>query len=289
MGALGVSTHALARELRKERSSFPIVVGATARCDAQMIRNVTESLRSGLTRAEVLAKYNVQESAIDVAHLLSPDLKKETARRRTEKTLAANRAAVTTWLSKREAASRTELRAALPGPISFLWRHDRAWIRGQFNSIPIRPRGGAQPPKAGRGRIDDADYDSEVAAAVRGALPAVQNLEPPRRITATLALQVSGVSLSAFERIAQGRMPKTKALLDGTVESLDAFVVRKLEYAFRRLSQERDTVTMIALRLRSGLTEKRLIQFSSLVRQEAEKWGMPISRRSARLLEMTAT
>ncbi len=129
------------------------------------------------------------------------------------------------------------------------------WLRSTLNALP-KQVGRVQVPCAGRGRVDDDEFDGNIVEKLEVASSSFLEVTPPRRLTATLALRLAEVPLSVLERISCGRMPKVDAFLKKVIESEEDYARRKLQYAFQQLATTRGTVTATSLRLASGFPRR---------------------------------
>lgn len=281
MTRLGISRHQLIRRIILGNIECPIVQGSNAKFDEGEIRRMIRQLRRGRTREWVQKTYGCNSSFIDQLAIYDRSLRDEMKQLRQKLTKQANRTAVLNFIAASSDVSRSEVWNSLPGPVSFLSQNDKTWLTKELRKLAERPRS-APGPRAGRGRIDDAQLDSEIVSKLQTVIPTMRELVPPRRLTPTLAIRLAGLPMvPTFAKAKAGRLPKTSVLFGEIRESTRAYVARKLEYAFVKMAQTRRTVTMISVRQASGLPESRLKEYRDVVQALALQLGMPFGERTS--------
>lgn len=278
--ALAIPRGKLVKRIISAGITCPINQGHAAKHSEAEIREMIEMLRKGVPREQILDKFSCYSSFLDQLPIYDASLRRDAKEARREDAKLRNRRAVTDFIKTGLQVSRSLLYEKLPGPMSFLERNDRAWLRAVMDEIP-RKQVTTQSPSAGRGRVDDEEFDRAVLAKLEGAKESAVKLKPPRRTTPTLALRLSGVPLLVFSRMAAGRMPRTEAFLSELTESEEDYTYRKLTYAFEKLAASRNTVTATGLRLASGFRPEKLRQHRDLVHRLAAEVGMPFNSRTA--------
>ena len=278
--ALGIHRTKLIQRIISAGITCPIVQGHAAKYSEAEIREMIEMVRKGMPREQIVYKFECVSSFLDQIPIYDASLRRDAKQARHEDAKRQNREAVTSFIKTTSSVTRALLYEALPGPMSFLARHDKTWLRAVMDEMP-RQIGATQAPNAGRGRVDDEEFDRSVLAKLESAKNLAPKLEPPRRMTPTLALRLSGVPLTIFARMGAGRMPRTEVFLGEFAESEEDYTHRKLRYALGKLAASRNTVTATALRLASGFTPQKLRQHRDLVHQLMAETGIPFNSRTA--------
>jgi hypothetical protein len=278
--ALGLSRHQLIQRIISAGLTCPIVTSSNSKYDAEALENMIRALRGGASIRAVQQTYGGNLSLYDQLAIYDPELRLIMKRHRQDRTRQANRQRFLDSIRTNPCITRTEIRNHLPGPASFLARNDKAWLDAQLASLSKATT--ARPgPSAGRNRRDDTELDAEIETKLRKVMPALRALQPPRRLTPTLALRLAEIPLAVFGKVNAGRMPRTQAVFDEFKEPLRSFVTRRLEYAIHRLMEERCTLTLVAIRLASGLTERVIESHRDVVQQIAQRDGLSFSPRAA--------
>lgn len=279
-GTLGISRPRLVRRIIDAGITCPVVQGSNAKFSESQIHEMMDLLRGGLPREHVEERYSCTSSFLDQIAVYDSSLREDARQARRERLKERHREAVSGFIKVSSDVTREMLREKLSGSVSFLERHDKTWLGIVLNGIPKRPAG-IRGPRAGRGRVNDDDFDLSTLARLKGVKEQALELTPPRRLTISLMFRLAGVPSKAFARLSAARMPQTEGFLKGCVETKADFTHRKLRYAFGKLAASRQTVTATSLRLVSGFTPERLRQHRGYIRQLAEESGMPFSTRAA--------
>lgn len=278
--ALGIHRGQLVRRILLAGITCKIALSANARFSEVEIRKMIELLREGVPRTDVEQKFSCSSVFLDEIAIYDASLREDAKKARREQKRAENREAVMTFIRETDGVSRAMLRKELPGPMSFLERADKPWLRSTLNALPkqlVR----VQVPSAGRGRVDDDEFDGKILEKLEAARERLFELIPPRRVTASLAFRLAEVRPNVFDRVSSGRMPRTDAFLKMIKESEEDYTRRKLRYAFQQLAATRATVTATSLRLASGFTPEKLKRHIDFIRQLTNETGMPFSLRAA--------
>lgn len=285
--ALRISRHRLIGRIINAGLTCPIVLGSNSKHSENAIRMMICALADGESRENVSRRFDCNSSFIDQLAIYEPKLRTTLKQQRYERTLRSNRQTVLDYI-KRPEATRGQLWKKLPGPMSFLGRHDPVWLKDQRAKIG-RLRRVSPRPAAGYGRVSDNELDLRIEAQLRAVVPAMRALQPPRRLTPSLAMNLAGVGMTVFSKINAGRLPRTRALLEEIKEDEAMFVARRLQYAFARLVKVRRTLTLTSLRLASGLRVAKLESHRATVQELAAQWGLPFSSRAAPRLTANAS
>ncbi len=129
--------------------------------------------------------------------------------------------------------TRTEMRRAVPGTYTWLYRHDREWLEAVLPpSIPRGKRkGGAQ-----KQRVDWNKRDRDLSGLVSQTVEDLLLKEgKPVRIT----LGIIGRAIGELALLEQhlDKLPKTKAVLEDVLETVEDFQVRRVEWAIGYLKE----------------------------------------------------
>ena len=277
--ALGINRSRLICRIIDAGIQCPIVQGCNAKYSEAEIREMMEMLRKGLPRAQIQQLFACASSFLDQIPIYDPTLRANAKVSRHHQSKVDHREAIEGYLKRHPGSARSQLRNALPGPISFLDRHDKTWLRAVLDGLPKQPSR-TQHPDAGRGRMDDDEFDRAVVGRLSAARDEMLEVVPPRRITVSLAFRVAAVPKGAYRRLFSGRLPRTEALLKEITEAENSYAERKLRYAVQQLAESRSTITATSLRLASGFRPAKLAQHREAIQRMAEEAGMTLQSRS---------
>ena len=278
--ALGIHRGQLVRRIVLAGITCKIALSPNAKFSEIEIREMIELLRKGVLRKDVELKFSCGSAFLDEIAIYDASLREDAKKARHERKIVENQEAIMRFIGETEGVSRAMLREELPGPVSFLERADMPWLRSTLNALP-RQSVRVQVPSAGRGRVDDDEFDGKILEKLEAVRERLFELIPPRRVTTTLAFRLAEVPLTVFDRMSSGRMPRTDAFLKMATESEEDYTRRKLRYAFQQLAATRATVTATSLRLASGFTPEKLKRHLDLIHQLVNETGMPFSSRAA--------
>lgn len=281
--ALGIHRTQLIRRIFKAGIQCPIVQGSNAKYSEEEIREMMEMLRKGVPRVQIKQRFSCASSFLDQIPIYDPTLRTDAMAARNQHCKVENREAVERYIREHPDSPKSKLREALPGPLSYLDRHDKAWLCAVLNGLPKQPSK-TRHPNAGRGRVDDDEFDCAVVGRLSVAKDQMLQLDPPRRITVSLAFRVAEVPKTAYGRLVGGRLPRTEAWLQQVTETDDAYAERKLRYALQHVAKSRSTLTTTSLRTASGFPRAKLEQHQVAIRRVAEEMGLPLHSRSKRVL-----
>lgn len=281
--ALGIRRGQLVRRIVLAGIACKIVLSPNSRFSEAEIREMIELLRKGIPRKDVEQKFLCGSAFLDEVAIYDASLREDAKKARREKRRIENREVVMKFIRETVGVSRAMLWEDLPGPMSFLRRADMSWLCSTLNALP-KQLVTVQVPSAGRGRVDDDEFDGKILKKLEAVRERVFELIPPRRVTASLAFRLAEVPPNVFDRVSSGRMPRTDAFLKMVTESGEDYTQRKLRYAFQQLAATRATVTATSLRLASGFTPEKLKRHLDFIHHLVNETGMPFSSRAARWL-----
>lgn len=124
--------------------------------------------------------------------------------------------------------TRTQLRRHAPALYARLYRSDRGWLMRQ-TSAPAQ--------RLATARVDWIARDLDVAERVGEMINDLRLESPPARVTRSVVLK--RLHLTSLLAHRASKMPRTMALLNKGCESIEAFQVRRLVFAFRNGSAGR--------------------------------------------------
>jgi hypothetical protein len=277
--ALKVHRGQLIRRIIQAGITCPIVQGRNAKCSESDIRGMMDMMRAGVPREQILEMFSCASSFLDQLPIYDSSLRADAKNARYEATKMENRDCVSRYITETDGVTRAALWRGLPGPMSFLHRHDREWLCSMLGRLS-RQRSRVRVPTAGRGRVNDGDFDRMTLERLESVKEQLTQINPPRRVTPTLAIRLAGLPLRVFAKLAEGRLPRTQAFLQEVAETEEQYVRRKLWYTLGQLAASRHTVSIKALRLASGFPPEKLRRYRELIHQMAEEMGMPINSRS---------
>jgi hypothetical protein len=132
----------------------------------------------------------------------------------------------TSWLTALHANSEagvTKLRSIAPGIYTWLYRHDRIWLK---EHTPMR----AKKNKTGYHRVDWAERDARLAEEVIFAATRLKNL-PGRPVHITLSAIGREIGQVALLQQHLVRLPRTAEALKEHLESREVYAVRRIQWA----------------------------------------------------------
>ncbi|MGR0189034.1 TnsD family Tn7-like transposition protein [Azospirillum aestuarii] len=128
---------------------------------------------------------------------------------------------------------RKALAGRLPNEHAWLYRHDRTWLKAHSPAPVVRP-----PPVAHQ---DWTVVDQDLAAALRKSADAILLLVPPVRVTlAELERQLGRPGWICNRR---PKLPQTLAMLASVRESVEAFQLRRIVWAYDALQRSGESTS----------------------------------------------
>lgn len=159
------------------------------------------------------------------------------------------------WLSLTSAnpqIGRTELSKSAPSLYSYLSNTDPNWL---MRHSPPRKQSTPKPRT-----LDWTKEDTILAAAVVAAIVQINGIEPPRRVTIEAIADLVGHSSRLRKHLK--KMPRTASIIDSHLESLEAFHVRRVNWAEATFRSEQTAPT------KSALVRRAMVGFSMAVGNE---------------------
>src|SRR5260370_580158 len=131
----------------------------------------------------------------------------------------------TSWLTSlrtNPGAGVTKLRKITPGIYTWLYRHDKIWLKAYTPACTEK--------KIGYHRVDWAERDAGLAEKVISVATRLKNL-PGRPVHLTLSAIGRELGQVALLQQHLDKLPKTAEALKGLVESREAYAVRRIQWA----------------------------------------------------------
>jgi len=275
--AMNLSRGELIKAIKKAGLRCPIVVSPNSKFDEATIRLMIEDMKKGVSWSEMRGKFDCSDDILQVLPVYAPELAAQSKTSRRQNRINDFRKVVDDAVES--GLARTEIRNSFPTELSYLDRHDRAWLLKRLALVPCLPK--AAPKKGvGRGQgIRDRSEGGRLLFALKAALQAAKSLEPPRRVSKTLLMQTAGLKSSLFGKLERGRHAEVRAFLVANEEQYEDFIERKLAFAFRKLEAATPIrpITLVRLRLASGLTEAVLISHKALIEDHVRASPLAVS------------
>lgn len=280
--AMNLSRSELIKAIKEAGIQCPIVVSPNGKFDEATIRAMMLDMKAGLQRSELRSKFGCSDDILQVLPIYDPTLRAAARGSRNQKRIENFRKVVVDAVMAGQ--SRDSIRKGFPTEISYLGRHDHGWLDEQLASVTRRVTSGpARGTGRGQGPEDNAE-DTRILAMLESALQSAKALEPPRRVTKTLLVRMAGLKSGLITKLGKGRYVRVDAFLVANEEPYEDFIGRRLAFAFRHMEAESPIrpITLIRLRLASGLTEGTLVsrkaQIRDLVRASplvVSPWAVP--------------
>jgi len=140
-------------------------------------------------------------------------------------------------------ATKTELRILSPSTYTWLYRHDRDWLKDNSPAL--------QQPIATNGRVDWVKRDLEVLDRVKLAVDSMLKAEKPRRLTISGIAKAIGL-LALLEQHLE-LMPVTRDYLATVMESIEDFQIRRIRWAIGELDLRREPIVAWRVMRLAGL------------------------------------
>jgi predicted DNA-binding protein YlxM (UPF0122 family) len=157
------------------------------------------------------------------------------------------------WLSllvSNPGLTRTELRRRAPTDFSWLYRCDRGWLYMRLPKPLPNNRYVEQ-------RVDWAERDQTIPEEVIQAAAEIrQSPGKPLRVTRTAIAKRTGHG-TIIDQGSLANLPKTKAVLDSVVESVEEFQVRRVRYVVGLLRKEEKPLVAWLIAIRAGIQGRR--------------------------------
>jgi|GEM_PF-5462068 len=292
--AMNLSRSELIKAIKEAGIQCPIVVSPNAKFDEITIRAMISDMKAGLEWSELKKRFGCSDDILQALPIYDPTLRAAARDSRIQKRIEKFRRVVVKAVMAGQ--NRSSIRKGFPTELSYLDRHDHVWLGEQLASVTRRVT--SRPAKGtGRGQgPGDSSEDIRILAMLESVLLSAKALEPPRRVTKTLLVQMAGLKSDLFRKLGTGRYVRVDAFLVANEEPYEDFIGRKLAFAFRQMEAESPIrpLTLVRLRLASGLAEGVLVsrkaQIGQLVRASplaVSPWAVPWLR-EARLTRLSA-
>jgi len=138
-------------------------------------------------------------------------------------TVEAYRTSWLTTLRTNPGASVTQLRSKAPGIYTWLYRHDKVWLKEQ---MPVCTK----KNKTSYQRVDWAERDTRLAEEVISAVTRLKNL-PGRPVHITLSAIGRELGQVALLQQHLDKLPKTAEALKEHIDSREGYAVRRIRWA----------------------------------------------------------
>jgi hypothetical protein len=151
---------------------------------------------------------------------------------------------------------RIELRRRYPEAYRYLQNCDNVWFENTLQSSSI-PRYSYK-----NNCVDWEKRDSETYKRVREAINSIINNEKPYRITLKLisdTVNYGHLSTQLF------KLPKTKKLIDDSIEELMDFHKRKMKIAFKQLHKEKSKITPSTILRKANINDKHRYNYDEFL------------------------
>lgn len=157
----------------------------------------------------------------------------------------------------------TRVRARANADYAWLYRHDRAWLASSTPNAtsPFEER------SKGRSRVDWVRRDAQLSLLLQQQLDSLLDESPPKRWTKTRLMRPLGETMV---RRNQGKLPQLCALLDKAAESVQAFGMRRVDYAIALLVKDGQQLQLWRIQRLAGL----------------RRWSDPLTTYSNRRIEL---
>lgn len=159
-------------------------------------------------------------------------------------------------------ACMTQLRQRNPAIYEWLKKHDETWL------LDHRPPQRPHLPKKREKRVDWEKRDEEVLQKLQLAVKSLRQQKKPVRISKTrLGREIrTGYMLNGHLK----DMPRTAAYLEGVLETVEDFQIRRIRWAAGEVDKEGKHVSPYAIRVKAGFLNPKLIttrQWEEIYRQ----------------------
>lgn len=125
----------------------------------------------------------------------------------------------------------TMVRARASADYAWLYRHDRTWLA----STTLKATPSFQRRIKKRSRVDWVRRDAELSQLLQSQIDLLLNETPPQRLTKTRLIRPLDETMV---RRNQSKLPQLCALLDKAAESVQAFGMRRVDYAIALLVKD---------------------------------------------------
>ncbi len=152
----------------------------------------------------------------------------------------------------------TELRRKAPATWTWLYRHDKDWLR-QHAPMAVRRKPQIQ-------RVNWQKRDQQIAADVQSAVLQILATEPLQRVTKSRIGKNIG-KLALLEHLLN-KLPQTKSLLEKHCESPEQYRIRRIRRAIRQLLRKSHFVRVWEVVRLAGLRKEYAIHLESFIQKE---------------------
>lgn len=272
--SLGISWSVLTTLIARHGIVCPIVASPNANFDKGAIEAMIAAKKTGLSWVKLKHMFGCKDHQLGTLKIYDPELTRQAAMARRQAVIEKHRCKVQRTIDAHPEFSRAQLRKQLVSETSFLAEHDKAWLDSQWAQVPRRK---AVWKAATRDPLDDQVIDAAILEALHKASAKAFLVEPPRRITRSLLIRMGGLANSVHARMTSDRLPRSCAYLASQEEARENFFSRRIRYALGVLGSRGRTVTLIAIRRASGLSEPCIVENKEIVRGLVAASRLPVS------------
>lgn len=271
--ALGTNSFVLAAELAAARIRVPLSSAQVARLGVECIQDVQCGFRAGDQKIVIRRRHGLSEWSLLLIELDEPGLADAHRQAVVDRQRAVHRKTLSEWLSAQPSATRAEIAANLPTSLEWLRDFDQEWLAA---TLPEKKTGTicAAVPRSSRKDwgLRDEVFERDLRDRVQefGRM----ELKPVHR---TKSFLLKELGLLDYQL---SKLPATTKAMDEFVETRDAFLMRRLEWAMREYAKLKVPLSMNRFRRVAALPATTIEQHVDVVKTLARRVGVSVSARS---------
>ena len=278
---LNMGFYEAARILINTNTRFPLDSKFADGLGIENINSIKSDLRRGIYKKEIQKKYKIHDESILKIILDEPIIQSDYFAAMKKRLIERHRKTLSDVISFFPQATRTEIHKKCTQSYLYLKEHDSDW----FNNI-MPPRSIADNNKSHmnglkKSRISRVNWNHEDQIFTDKAREVLrQNRElggKPIWLSKMACLKLIGCQ----RRYKVSRFPKLSIYLQSNIETRDSFRKRRIKWALIEIKNDRNTLGMLKLQLKSCLSQLVLRDYMEYTIAEAQQLRLSFSYSSA--------
>lgn len=254
-----VATFYIMRNIR-----IPLSPKAKFRIGEGKLKEIKNDLNSGILKKDIYSKHSISEWTLKLILMDEPGLYQRNMNMIREKIKNIHRQKLNEYLYNNPKTGRLQIQKYLNSTYEYLSANDGEWFH---NRLPMKQRMTKTQRKT---KIDWISEDQQRANELIVFFNKVKSSnDKPFWITKSISLKNIGCDYTKF-LANSNKYQKTKEILEKHVETREANIKRRIIWALNKLKEDGKSLTLIRLRLKSGLTEVDIKKYARFVISQAE-------------------
>ena len=238
---LGVTTHALINEARRQNWRVPLSKQTQKKLGVEKIIAVKNALRLGMPKTEIVRKYECNQWALTLVEMDEPGLNATYHKSFHQNTRNRNRQRLQDYLQRTPSTNREDISKKLSGVYDFMIKHDKEWFSKQIQRrkrIEQKPR-----TRSKNWAIIDEKKSEEIKEVFKTML---NSNTKPVQATSSAVLKKVGF-LTKYNNDTE-RFPQISKILKNEEETRSKFIRRRLTWAIHEMAKNQVPISVNKLR-----------------------------------------